>query len=135
MRPSEVMRHLGNFAEGDPEEVATMTPEEVEAELEAEGVDTDMLSARLHERLGRHQNPKQAHLRFIGGIIYCFQSKRRIGLGIDHRYGSAFTCPDCGEEVPTSTEPRTTVVSHSRVERRATDAEQAPKPTDETASR
>jgi hypothetical protein len=32
MKPSEVMEHLGRFVE-DPEGVATMTPEQVEADL------------------------------------------------------------------------------------------------------
>lgn len=51
MKPTEVMEHLGRFAEGDPEEVASMTPEEVRAELEREGVDVEAGLERMRKRL------------------------------------------------------------------------------------
>lgn len=47
----EVMTHLGRFAEGDPEDVAGMTPEEVRAELVEAGYDLDALSERLRVKL------------------------------------------------------------------------------------
>ncbi len=58
MTPSEVLHHLIRFVE-DPEDVATMTPEEVRAELSAEGVDVEGLKTRLDEILKR---PHEARL-------------------------------------------------------------------------
>lgn len=52
MTPSEVLRHLVLFVE-DPEDVATLTPAEVEAELAAEGIDLEAGPERLRERLAQ----------------------------------------------------------------------------------
>lgn len=66
VRPSEVMRHLGNFVE-DPDEVATMTPEQIRAELEAEGVDVEAQRARLRERLEAIRASRSAPTEEPGG--------------------------------------------------------------------
>lgn len=56
MKPSEVLDHLIRFAE-DPEEVAAMTPEQINSYLAVEGVDVEAEAVRLYARLSQIASP------------------------------------------------------------------------------
>lgn len=55
------------------------------------------IATRVSADLTEHV--ESSHLLFIGGKVYCPTAKARIDLGLNHRYGAAFTCPGCGEDV------------------------------------
>lgn len=50
MKPSEILKHLCRFVE-DPEETATLTPDELDAALVEEGIDLTAGRQKLKELL------------------------------------------------------------------------------------
>ncbi len=51
MKAAEVMEHLARFVEDDPDDVATMTADEINALLIGEAMALEAFRSRLHARL------------------------------------------------------------------------------------